>query len=52
MMDGINGSLFNILLQKEWYGWKEQSSLVIMMYKMGCVYSTVVRFFAIVQAVK
>jgi endonuclease V-like protein UPF0215 family len=38
MTDGITGSLFNILSPKEQYGWKEQPCLVIMMYKMACVY--------------
>jgi hypothetical protein len=49
--DGINGSLFNILFPKEWYRWKEQSCLVIIMYNMACVYGIVVRFSATVQAV-
>jgi len=52
MTNGINGSLFNILLQRACYGWKEQSSLIIMMCKLAYVYSTVVRFSAIVQAVQ
>jgi hypothetical protein len=49
--DRINGSFFNILSPKEWYRWKEQSCLVIMMYNMACVYGTIVRFSATVQAV-